>query len=535
MNFSKIKNAHRGFTLMEFTLVFGLIILLALFTLIVIDPARRIGNARNSIRNSDAQNIQKAINAYALDNDALPTAITGLTNGVNYMIAAAGDNSGSTVSCAAVGNIAKVDISNGTSALFNYLTTIPIDPEQTAPYTNGSGYYFRKQGNVIVDVKPCNVYTYVAPTGPLSISGIAFNGSATAFRASTVLGNIYIAKLSATNFVNSYNLPGDPFTSEAIVATVSGSSVSFGASVYTSNNSTTIYPFAIPFSSSKIGVNFSQDSSAGNTVIGTVAGDAITFDTANEASFNPANTGVIGSDIIDSTHFVVAYADAGNSNYGKAVIGSISGTTPSFGSEYAFNAANSSGGVKVSVLDSTHFVAIWRNGPSSPSCGTTACGKAIIGTISGDTISYGTAVDFNPASTSQIDVQALSSSSFIVVYQDAADSGLGKAIIGTVAGDAITFGNEYTYNSTGTFYSQVDKIDANNAIVVYTDNDTTDLITKVAKINGTTITYSDPAVVASGDGSQAFDIKVLDTSTFVVSYSDVNSYGFSRVGTITWE
>ncbi len=534
MNFSKIKNTHRGFTLMEFTLVFGLIILLALFTLIVIDPARRIGNARNSLRNSDAQNIQKAINAYALDNDALPTAITGLTNGVNYMIAAAGDSSGSTVSCAAVGNIAKVDISNGTSALFNYLTTIPIDPEQTAPYTNGSGYYFSKQGNVIVDVKPCNVYAYVAPAGPLSITSISSNGAATAFRDSTALTSSYIAKLSETSFVNSYDLSLTPFTSEAIVGTVSGSSVSFAGSEATSNASTAAFPVLIAFASDKIGVNFGQDSASGASVIGTISGSTITFDTAHETNFNGANVTSVGADMLDSTHFVVGYTDVGNSNYGTAIVGTVTGTTPSFGSEYVFNTANASTNVNIATLDSTHFVATWRNNPSSAPCGVVGCGKAVVGTVSGDTITYGAIAEFNAGSTFNIDTDALNSSSFIITYRDTGNNNYGTAIVGTVSGDTISFGDEYVfYNGGMSLFNQVDTIDAENAIVAY-NTDYTSLYNNILKINGTTITSLTPLLIYADD-AQYFDIKVLSNSTFVNSYSDVNNFGYSKVGTINWE
>lgn len=152
------KRFTSGFTLIELMIVIALIALLAASVLVAVDPARRIGEARNAVRASDAESIKNALDYYVGEYHSLPVALASLVDNTNYMIAAAGDSSGATVSCEAVGSIAKVDITNGASNLFNFLPTIPIDPEQGSPYTSGSGYYFKKQGNKIVDIKPCNVY-----------------------------------------------------------------------------------------------------------------------------------------------------------------------------------------------------------------------------------------------------------------------------------------------------------------------------------------------------------------------------------------
>ena len=65
--------------------------------------------------------------------------------------------------CSKFFNFIYIQNKNGTSNLFTYLPTIPIDPEQRTPYTNGSGYYFQKQGNKILDIQACNVYDPTAP------------------------------------------------------------------------------------------------------------------------------------------------------------------------------------------------------------------------------------------------------------------------------------------------------------------------------------------------------------------------------------
>ncbi|MBT4349685.1 hypothetical protein HOD19_02820, partial [bacterium] len=96
------------------------------------------------------------------------------------MIAAVGDSAGGSVSCAALGvPITKVDIDSGVTLVPDYLATMPVDPTETAPYTNGTGYYFSKQGNTIVDIQPCTVYTASSSESESSvISSISFDGSA---------------------------------------------------------------------------------------------------------------------------------------------------------------------------------------------------------------------------------------------------------------------------------------------------------------------------------------------------------------------
>jgi len=73
---------------------------------------------------------------------------------------------------------------------------------------------------------------------------------------------------------------------------------------------------------------------------------------------------------------VVAYRDVGNSNYGTGVVGTVSGSTISYGSEYVFN----SGGTRnnsAAAFASTHFVVVYRD------VGASSYGTAVIGDIGG--------------------------------------------------------------------------------------------------------------------------------------------------------
>ena len=145
----------------------------------------------------------------------------------------------------------------------------------------------------------------------------------------------------------------------------------------------------------------------------------------SEYVFNQASTSDISVSALDSTHFVVGYMDAGNSYYGTCIIGTISGSTISYSSEYVFNSATTYN-ISVSALDSTHFVVGYRDN------GNSYYGTCIIGTVSGSTISYGSEYVFNSANTYYISVSTLDSTHFVVGYRDVGNSSYGTAIIGTL-------------------------------------------------------------------------------------------------------
>ena len=150
----------------------------------------------------------------------------------------------------------------------------------------------------------------------------------------------------------------------------------------------------------------------------------------SEYVFNSATTYYISISALDSTHFVVGYRDNGNSDYGTAIIGTISGSTISYSSEYVFNSA-STYDISISTLDSTHFVVGYRDG------GNSSYGTCIIGTISGSTISYGSEYVFNSADTTYVSVSTLDSTHFVVGYCDGGNSSYGTAILGTIPPDFI--------------------------------------------------------------------------------------------------
>jgi hypothetical protein len=170
----------------------------------------------------------------------------------------------------------------------------------------------------------------------------------------------------------------------------------------------------------------------------------------------------------DSTNnkVVIAYRDGGNSSYGTAIVGTVSDTTISFGSAVVFN-SNGNTQYNAIAFDSTNdkVVIAYRDG------GNSSYGTAIVGTVSGTSISFGTAVVF--ASVNAI-WQSVAydtvNQKILISYRDATNLDYGKAVVGTVSGTSISFGTAETFEAANTNYtSAVYDLSNNKVVIAYQD------------------------------------------------------------------
>ena len=79
----------KAFTLIELIIVIATISILAAFAFVAVDPGKRIGEANDSERLSEARSLEEAIGKYSIDNLLLPPTITYLEDNIPYMITSA--------------------------------------------------------------------------------------------------------------------------------------------------------------------------------------------------------------------------------------------------------------------------------------------------------------------------------------------------------------------------------------------------------------------------------------------------------------
>jgi hypothetical protein len=140
---------------------------------------------------------------------------------------------------------------------------------------------------------------------------------------------------------------------------------------------------------------------------------------------------------------VIAYRDNGNSNRGTAIVGTISGTSISFGSSAVFFTGYADQ-IDITYDSTAQKVVIAYQNIDSGGYGT-----AVVGTISGTSISFGTPVVFKSAALQSPTRIAYHSAKNRVgiIYKNSSATDNGEIVIGEVSGTSLTFGSSVTFES----------------------------------------------------------------------------------------
>ena len=181
------------------------------------------------------------------------------------------------------------------------------------------------------------------------------------------------------------------------------------------------------------------DSGYGKAIVGTVSGSSISFGT--QVTF--AGSGTVGDLSIvfdpDSGKVVIAFRDNSNSGYGTAIVGTVSGTSISFGSAAVFS--SSSNNYNSAVYDTSNdkvFISFTNQGSSN-------YGQGVVGTVSGTSISFGSAVTFHANATYPTRAAFDSSANKVVIAFGNGSSSNEQAVVGTVSGTSVSYGSPVTY------------------------------------------------------------------------------------------
>lgn len=221
----------------------------------------------------------------------------------------------------------------------------------------------------------------------------------------------------------------------AVVGTVSGDTVSFGAPVMFSNGNNVDFPDCCYDSSNGCVVvcfSDSSDGGKGKAVVGTVSGNSISFGTP--VVFDSGAVNRI-SCCYDSGNSKVVVAYSGSSNYGYSVVGTVSGDSISFGTAVIFQSAT------------TYFVDCCYDSYNGKvvvcySYSNTS-GKARVGTVSVDTITFGAEATFSSGDSDYISCCYVPSSRKVVVVYSLVSASISGYVVGTVSGESISFGNRH--------------------------------------------------------------------------------------------
>ncbi|MBI4599161.1 type II secretion system protein [Candidatus Uhrbacteria bacterium] len=147
--------ARAGFTLIELLVVIGIIAILAVVVFVALDPATRFEDARDTVRQSDVQEILSAVKIDQVDNSgAYATDIAATTAGQVYMIGTATTGCNATCETAVSSATNCVDLAELVTD--GYLAEVPVSPNGTGTWgATLSGYTLQRDATGILTIRAC--------------------------------------------------------------------------------------------------------------------------------------------------------------------------------------------------------------------------------------------------------------------------------------------------------------------------------------------------------------------------------------------
>jgi hypothetical protein len=281
-------------------------------------------------------------------------------------------------------------------------------------------------------------------------------------------------------------------------------------------------------------VYFNTATSVGslNAVVATISGTTITFGTSVviRAGLSPQSVCVTA---LSSTSALITYPNASSYWAGTAV--TISGTTITAGSETA-NGTLVAYDVPSTALTNTTALVL---------CNTTLGIKASVATVSGTAVTWGTTTTSMSLGNTNAYATTSSGSSTkgVVAYIAGSSTNSGKpcAIAMTISGTTVSFGSETVLDAsqTGTIWQPgISSVTDSSSIFAYGDNTTGYLKTVGMTVSGTTITVGTASTLTAYDANPGNSdggpttTKLNGTQALVVT-RNASDFAFGQILTIS--
>ena len=440
--------------------------------------------------------------------ELLPTG--GGQNSVEF-VASGTLASGQAVALKNDGTVAAISATGGGEGIGTPVVFEAAD----SPYVTST--FDSNSNKIVVSYRDDGNSSYgTAVVGTVSGTSISF-GTPVVFLTNTVSARSVV--FDSTNnkiVIGFYYYNGSANVGTAIVGTVSGTSISFGSAVSIAGSSIPTYiSLAYDANAQRVVASYrdANNSDYGTAVVGTVSGTSISF--GSPVIFKSANTPHVASTFDSNANkVVVAYQDATNSSKGTAIVGTVSGTSISFGSPAVFENAAQAEDMKVCFDTTANKILIAYSKYAFGSVN--YHGTAVVGTVSGTSISFGSPVAFHAASTYQIGVAYdPDTNKTVITYKDQDNSNYGALVNGTISGTSVSFSSEFVFNAASTSYTApVYDSNANKTVIFYADYGNSG--------HGTGVVYS----FASSNNTDFIGITaeaIADTATGAVNvYGGIN-------------
>ena len=351
-------------------------------------------------------------------------------------------------------------------------------------------------------------------------------GSPLVFESAQISESTVVYDPNTRKVIIAYMDKGNSNYGTAIVGTITGTSISFGSPAVFASATANGVSATYDTNAQKVVISYrdSSNSNFGTAVVGTVNGTSITF--GSPVVYESAFT--TGASVVYDTNakkVVIAYKDSGNNSYGTAIVGTVNGTSITFGSASVFY-SGAMDDVSATYDTNAQKVVISFHDTNNGNRGT-----AVVGTVSGTSITFGSSVIFESGNSNSFSITYDANAQKVVVaYRDVGSSSYGTAIVGTVSGTSITFGSPVVFESANSAkFSVTYDANAKRVVIAYTDIGNSGAGTfVVGNVSGTSISFSTPVVFDSSACQSIASTYDANAQKIIITYED---FGNSRYGT----
>jgi hypothetical protein len=348
-------------------------------------------------------------------------------------------------------------------------------------------------------------------------------GSPTVFRATDSPQISATYDSVAQRVVIAYQDVNNSSFGTAIAGTVSGTGISFGTPVVFRSGFARYMSATYDSAAQRVVIAYADGGTGGFVVAGQVSGNSITF--GNEVMFRQEpiseSSGTSISTVYDSNAQRVIIVSRDEPGNGQARVAQVIGNSFNLGNPVGFTFANANNAFFSATYDSAaqRVVIAFRDG------GNSLFGTAVVGTVSGNSISFGAPVVFHSSFTDFVSATYDSAAQRVVIaYRDISPN-IGKARVGTVSGNSISFGTEVAFwsgglrNISATYDSAAQRV-----VIAYTNVGNSSFGTAiVGTVSGNSISFGVPVVFEGA--STDFISATYDSAAqrVVIAYRDVGN------------
>ena len=401
------------------------------------------------------------------------------------------------------GNADKFLQTDGTNILWTAVSASPtLEATASGALANGDKVVINADGTVSVVLATTTISTTLGTTEDFVLSEIAHVSSV----YDPVNKKVVIAYRDGSN--SNY--------CTAIVGTVSGNTISFGSSTVFESSTCNLTAMTYDSVNNKVIVAFISQSNQLGVVVGTVSGTSISFGSVVIAYSGSSNWPSIAYDS-GQEKLLLVYQDISSSSSGRARIGTVSGTSTSWGGSYVIDNAECQA-LNVTYDSNAQKSAIFYLDVSNLRLLST------VATISGTSISFGTTLTIlNSAVYSIASTFDSTNNKIIVAYKDANNSNYGTANVATISGTSISVGTATVFESGSMDYTSVAYDPQFEKVAIgYRDiGDSFKGKVVVGTVSGTSISFDSPVLVNDDNTPYISITYIPDESNFVYSYWNV--------------